>query len=80
MRNKKIISLVPRSEILRKSEIKIWVKIRIIQIHRTHVKLMFKSKAQAFLIFVAFNFLFIVIYFSVKPSDEVAFITEFDFT
>ena len=34
---KKIISLVPRSEILRKSEFKIWVKIRIIQIHRTHV-------------------------------------------
>ena len=41
---------------------------------------MFKSKAQAFLIFVAFNFLFIVIYFSVKPSDEDAFITEFEFT
>ena len=34
---KKIISLVPRSEILRKSEFKIWEKIRIIQIHRTHV-------------------------------------------
>ena len=42
MRNKKIISLVPRLEILRKSEIKIWVKIRIIQFHRTHVN--YKSK------------------------------------
>ena len=38
---KKIISLVPRSEILRKSEFKIWVKIRIIQIHRIHVNLYF---------------------------------------
>ena len=36
---KKIISFLPRSEILRKSEIKIWVKIRIIQFHRTHVSL-----------------------------------------
>ena len=40
MRNKKIISLVPRSEILRKSEFKIWVKIRIIQIRRIHVNLL----------------------------------------